>query len=60
MTTQLAPIADAIDLDAILANYNANAPELTQAEIDMFDINFLLESTNTDTVVDDELLNFEF
>ena len=47
-----------IDLDAILANYNANAPELTQAEIDMFDINFLLEST--DTVVDDELLNFEF
>ena len=55
MTTQLAPIADAIDLDAILAT-----PELTQAEIDMFDINFLLESTNTDTVVDDELLNFEF
>ena len=37
-----------IDLDAILANYNANAPELTQAEIDMFDIDFLLESTDTD------------
>jgi hypothetical protein len=51
---------DTIDLDAILANYNANAPELTQEEIDMFDINFLLESTDTDSVVDDELLNFEF
>ena len=48
------------DLDAILANYNANAPELTQAEIDMFNIDFLLESTDTDTVVNDELLNFEF
>ena len=56
MTTNTEPF----DLDAILANYNANAPELTQAEIDMFDIDFLLESTDTDTVVDDELLNFEF
>ena len=54
MTTQ--EIAT-IDLDAILANYNA---ELTQEEIDMFDINFLLESTDTETQVDDDLLNFEF
>ena len=49
-----------IDLDAILADYNAKAPELTQAEIDMFNIDYLLESTDTETVVDDELLNFEF
>ena len=49
-----------IDLDAILANYNANATELTQSEIDMLNIDFLLESTDTDSVVDDELLNFEF
>lgn len=50
-----------IDLDAILANYNAIAPELlTQEEIDMFNINFLLESTDTETEVDESLLNFEF
>jgi hypothetical protein len=57
MTTEVPQL---IDLDAILADYNANAPELTQEEIDMFDINFLLDSTDTDTVLDDDLLNFEF
>ena len=48
------------DLDAILAHYAEIAPELTQEEIDMFDINFLLESTDTETEIDESLLNFEF
>lgn len=46
------------DLDAILAHYAEI--ELTQEEIDMFDINFLLESTDTETEIDESLLNFEF
>lgn len=52
-----AQTTELIDLDAILAEI---APELTQEEINMFDINFLLESTDTETEVDVDLLNFEF
>lgn len=51
-------LTELIDLDAILAKYADT--ELTQEEIDMVNINFLLESTDTETEIDESLLNFEF